>query len=119
MQAQSREEIRTEFLRRSRIQKIYSILAGTGVVLFFIYRYLLQDILKEEFGVEFRWMAGVFLLALVIIFLLTWLNWRCPLCHFYMGMKLNDLRCPRCGVSFEQEEGTTDFGREKKIRSND
>lgn len=118
MQAQSREEVRIEFLRRSRVQKIYSILAGSGIVLFFVYRYLLQDILKEEFDVEFRWAAVFFLLALVIVFLLTWLNWRCPVCHSYMGMKLNDLRCPRCGVSFEQEEERTNIDREKN-RSND
>ena len=119
MQVQSREEIRIEFLRRSRVQKIYSILAGSSVLLFFVYRYLLQEMLQEKFGLEFRWAAVFFLLVLVVVFLLTWINWRCPLCHSYMGMKLNDFRCPRCGVSFELEESDAKSAREKIFRSND
>ena len=113
----SKEELIAEFNHRARIQKVYSLIMMFFVFLFFVYRYFFREEVKEDFGIEFPWMVCGFLGGIIIVFILTWFNWRCPLCHSYLGMKMAGLRCSHCGVSFEPggEERSLNSSRKAQI----
>lgn len=102
LQVHSHEAVIAEYEKRAGRQKIYSAGMAVCVLFFFVYRIAFKDTWESEYGISFPSVVGSVLLAIALIFLMTWRNWRCPLCHSYLGMKMTEQKCPRCGIAFEK-----------------
>jgi hypothetical protein len=53
------------------------------------------------FGFSEWYLFGVGFAIILVAFLLTVLNWRCPGCNAYLGREFRPRNCRYCGVCFD------------------
>lgn len=100
------EKTMTEYLHRRTRERIYYLILFGGMVTSFVL--FLAGLIQGwlELWMVRAWQV-IFIAFVILIFYLTWRNWRCPACDSWLGgftYTINavwspaTIRCPHCGA---------------------
>jgi len=100
------EKIMAEYLRRRTRERIYYlILIGGTVTSWVLFLVGLSQGWLKQWMVR-AWQVA-FIASVILIFYLSWRNWRCPACYSWLGgfkftinafWSSDIIRCPHCGT---------------------
>jgi hypothetical protein len=95
---QQKAEFKALFARRRRNQ---IAVAGPVVALMVLIVLTYELSGTTLLGVPMTVASTIAVVALVVVLLFSFRNWRCPACDHYLGRGFNPHFCPRCGAPLQ------------------
>ena len=100
---ESSQQAPSKIIADFKKRKTRQLIAIVPFILASIPLLMLEDTGAERWaGIPTSFVATICIVVMVAIFAFWLSNWRCPLCHSYLGRAMSPKFCQKCGAQLQQ-----------------